>query len=568
MSEPIDISPSQRKELLTLIQRHLPTIEVWAFGSRVKWMARSNSDLDLVAFAKPEDEGRVSRLKEALEESSLPFRVDVLVWDNIPENFQKNISERYVVLVEAEKSGQGRVMSADWPEISLGSVTTWLSGGTPNKGTRSFWNGDIPWISANSMYGTRFFDSDLKITESGLSAGSRLAPTNSILLLVRGGALHNRLPVGMACRDLAFNQDVKALIADSNRLDPWFLLYWLIGNERLLLDEVVEETGIGAGKLDTKRMQALQMKLPPITLQKRIAKVARSIDDKIGLNHRINQTLEAMAQAIFKSWFVDFDPVKAKIAAIAEGRDPLRAAMIAISGKPDVELDALPPEQYAQLAATAALFPDGMEESELGEIPRGWAPGVLSAVCDLNANSWSAKTLPASVKYVDLANSKNGEVIEVQTIEGVNIPSRARRILEDGDTIVGTVRPGNRSFALVGESGLTGSTGFAVLRPRKSYLREYVYLAATADANIERLAHLADGGAYPAVCPELVVSDALPIPSEDLLREFHRISSPMFDQTLEMRRANRSLADLRDTLLPKLLSGELSVAPIDTEPCS
>ena len=80
-----------------------------------------------------------------------------------------------------------------------------------------------------------------------------------------------------------------------------------------------------------------------------------------------------MAQAIFKSWFVDFDPVKAKIAAKQEGRDPLRAGMSAISGEPDAALDALPPEQYDQLVTSAALFPDEMEESELGEIPRGWS---------------------------------------------------------------------------------------------------------------------------------------------------------------------------------------------------
>ncbi len=290
-----------------------------------------------------------------------------------------------------------------------------------------------------------------------------------------------------------------------------------------------------------------------------ITNVLGGLDEKIGLNRRTNQTLEAMAQAIFKSWFVDFDPVKAKITAKAEGRDPLRAAMSAICGKADAELDALPPEQYEQLATIAALFPEEMETVAVVEVPKGWALAALSTVCDLNANSWSAKTLPASVKYVDLANTKNGEVIEVQTLEGPHIPSRARRILEVGDTIVGTVRPGNRSFALVGEAGLTGSTGFAVLSPKESYLREYVYLAATVDANIERLAHLADGGAYPAVRPELVVSDALPIPPEDLLCEFHRISSCMLDHVMEVRRANKSLADLRDALLPKLLSGELSV---------
>ncbi len=117
--------------------------------------------------------------------------------------------------------------------------------------------------------------------------------------------------------------------------------------------------------------------------QKAIADVLLSLDKKIAINRRINQTLEAMAQAIFKSWFVDFDPVKAKIATKQEGRDPLRAAMSAISGKPDAELDALPPEQYEQLAATAALFPDEMEESELGEIPRGGPVGGSADICSL-----------------------------------------------------------------------------------------------------------------------------------------------------------------------------------------
>lgn len=304
---------------------------------------------------------------------------------------------------------------------------------------------------------------------------------------------------------------------------------------------------------------SVSLRIPSRRIQDKIVDVVHSIDQKISLNRRINQTLEAMAQALFKSWFVDFDPVKAKIAAKAEGRDPLRAAMSAISGKGDAELDALPPEAFDQLATTAALFPDEMGESALGEIPRGWTHAALSTVCDLNCSSWGTKTLPASVKYVDLANTKNGEIVEVQKMAGANIPSRARRILESGDTIVGTVRPGNRSFALVGEVGLTGSTGFAVVHPKTDFLREYVYLAATSDANIERLTHLADGGAYPAVRPELVVSNAGPVPSSDLLRAFHRVSSSVFDQILANRKANQGLVELRDTLLPKLLSGELSV---------
>lgn len=196
-----------------------------------------------------------------------------------------------------------------------------------------------------------------------------------------------------------------------------------------------------------------ELDVPPKDVQKEIARVLGAIDDKIDLNRRINQTLEAMAQAIFKSWFVDFDPVKAKIVAIEQGQDLLRAAMRAISGKTDAELDQMPREHHDQLAATAALFPDEMQESELGEIPMGWKAGTLTEICQLNPESWSAKTLPGAVRYVDLANTKGGEITGVQNIGGKEIPSRARRILRYGDTIVGTVRPGNRSFALVGVNG-------------------------------------------------------------------------------------------------------------------
>lgn len=352
-------------------------------------------------------------------------------------------------------------------------------------------------------------------------------------------------------------QDTVKLVFKNELIDRSYL-YWVLRTPEYR--EYCRARGMGTTNLSLSRDDFLSFPIPePTSARLSIQRTLDAIEGKITLNRDIAQTLEAMAQAIFKSWFVDFDPVKARIAAIQEGRDPLRAAMSAISGKADAELDVLPPKQYDQLAAIAALFPDEMEESELGETPRGWTPAALSTVCDLNASSWGAKTLPASVNYVDLANTKNGAIIEVQAMEGPNIPSRARRILESGDTIVGTVRPGNRSFALVGEAGLTGSTGFAVLHPKKDFLREYVYLAATADANIERLTHLADGGAYPAVRPELVVSDSLPIPNDELLRAFHRISSSMFNQILGGRRANQNLTKLRDTLLPKLLSGELSV---------
>jgi type I restriction enzyme S subunit len=136
--------------------------------------------------------------------------------------------------------------------------------------------------------------------------------------------------------------------------------------------------------------------------------------------------------------------------------------------------------------------------------------------------------------------------------------------LRPGDTIVGTVRPGNGSYAFITQAGLTGSTGFAVLRPRVCDFAEFTYLAATALENIEALSHLADGGAYPAVRPEVVAATQVARPNDDVLREFSRVVGPLLQKLAENERESRTLAALRDTLLPKLISGELRVSVTGT----
>jgi restriction endonuclease S subunit len=269
----------------------------------------------------------------------------------------------------------GWVMSSNWSVKKLGDLVTFLSGGTPSKSNKDYWNGEIPWISASSMQSTRYHDSDLRVTSLGSTNGTRLVPAETVLLLVRGGALHNKIPVGITTREVTFNQDVKALVPKSEDITPYYLLAWLISSRELLLGKV-ENTGIGAGKLDTKILQDLDVPVPPKAELLRLELFSKALDDKIILNQNINQTLEQMAQALFKSWFVDFEPVKAKMAVLEAGgsqEDATLAAMTAISGK---DADALAvferehPEQYAELKATAELFPSAMQESELGNSGR------------------------------------------------------------------------------------------------------------------------------------------------------------------------------------------------------
>ncbi|MBC7163829.1 MAG: restriction endonuclease subunit S [Roseovarius sp.] len=271
------------------------------------------------------------------------------------------------------------------------------------------------------------------------------------------------------------------------------------------------------------------VEVPPLHEQRAIAATLGALDDKIALNRKMNATLEAMARALFRDWFVDFGPTRAK----AEGRAPY-----------------LSPDLWS-------LFPDRLDAE--GK-PEGWEVGTLNDVALLNPESWTTRNAPAQVRYVDLANTKWGSIDGVEHYSWPDAPSRARRILRAGDTIVGTVRPGNGSFCYVGEDGLTGSTGFAVLRPKNPRDQAFVWCAATSPENIERLAHLADGGAYPAVRPDAVAATETVIPGANVLEAFQEAVCANLDLMEANKTESRTLAQTRDLLLPRLMSGELRVA--------
>jgi len=296
--------------------------------------------------------------------------------------------------------------------------------------------------------------------------------------------------------------------------------------------------------LSTAILRALPFVVPPLSKQRSIAEILGALDDKIELNRRMNERLEAMARAIFKSWFVDFEPVRAKM----EGR-----------WRRGQSLPGLPAELYD-------LFSSSFEDSEIGEIPQGWQAATLETFASLNPESWSNKTRPAAIQYVDLSNVKRGRIEAVAAYGAIDAPSRAQRVLRPRDSIVGAVRPGNRSYAFICYEGLTGSTGFAVLRPKKSDYAEFVYLAATDSSNIDTLAHLADGAAYPAVRPEVVVATPVVRPRENVPARFSAVAAPLLEAMVRRESESRTLAAIRDALLPKLISGEIRVPLVGEAP--
>lgn len=332
-------------------------------------------------------------------------------------------------------------------------------------------------------------------------------------------------------RTYLHNQRMGLVQTRTRDVDVGFL-YWLFLSRGFNQHLVATASGTKILHTAPSRIESYEFNLPPLDEQRAIAHILGTLDDKIELNRRTNETLEAMARALFKSWFVDFDPVRAK----AQGQTP-----------PGMD------------PATAALFPCHFQDSELGEIPRGWTAGSLTEVAELNSESWSAKTAPPTVNYVDLSNTKWGKIESTTHYAWAEAPSRARRVLRPGDSVVGTVRPGNGSYALITDEGLTGSTGFAVLRPKAQDDIAFVYLAATSRQNIESLAHLADGGAYPAVRPDVVSATPVVIADEPVMAAFEKAARPLYLHIAHNDRESRTLSRTRDTLLPRLLSGELSV---------
>jgi len=188
-------------------------------------------------------------------------------------------------------------MSSEWPSVRLGDVVTLTSGGTPSKANPAYWGGDIPWVSAKDMKTLRLFAAQDTLTPTGAQCGTRVARAGSILILVRGMTLHNDVPICRAQVDMAFNQDVKAIIPGES-VDGDFLLYALLASKPRLL-QGVDSSSHGTGRINADVLTGLRIALPDLRTQRAIASVLGALDDKIELNRKMSRTLDEAAKTSF-----------------------------------------------------------------------------------------------------------------------------------------------------------------------------------------------------------------------------------------------------------------------------
>ena len=282
------------------------------------------------------------------------------------------------------------------------------------------------------------------------------------------------------------------------------------------------------------RILQYSLELPPVSEQKAIAHILGTLDDKIELNRKTNETLEAMAKALFKSWFVDFDPVRAK----AEGRP---------TGLP---------------AEISDLFPDSFEDSELGEIPSGWEVGEIDQIVNLQKDSLDPASAPDeafdhySIPAFDAGKYPANEL-------GSSIKSQ-KFLVGDRDLLISKLNPSTPRvwipFASSGRRAIC-STEFLVCRTSSVYGRAYACCLASSDAVVEAMTGLAGGTSNSH--QRIRQGDFLALPccigTEMVHSAFLDLVDPLLDKSLGLRTESRSLSTTRDALLPKLISGEIRV---------
>jgi type I restriction enzyme S subunit len=429
-------------------------------------------------------------------------------------------------------------MAGDWREYRIGEIADIVGGSTPSTADPSNFNGDIPWLTPKDLSGPhdRYVSrGERNLSRKGLeSCSAQLLPAGTVLVT-------SRAPIGYAAiakNPIATNQGFRNLIPKPG-FDSEFLYYWVKAHVEELQRHA---SGSTFQELTGTALAQIRIRVPPLPEQRAIAHILGTLDDKIELNRRMSQTLEAMARALFKAWFVDFEPVRAKM----EGR-----------WQRGQSLPGLPAHLYD-------LFPDRLVESELGEIPEGWE---VKRIGDL------AEVFGGSTPRTDRSEYWEGGThhwVTPKDLSALSVPvllDTERKITDAGLSQIssgllpkGTVLLSSRApigYLAIAEVPVAVNQGFIAMKPRPGISN--LFLLRWASAAQEEIVSHANGSTFLEISKSSFRTIRVVSPSSPIMNAFDRISRPMYRKVVENERESRTLAALRDALLPKLIRGEIRV---------
>ena len=562
MTDRLALPRSYRNQLEALLSKHVPGVEVWAYGSRVNGESHDGSDLDLVLRGpalEPLDGGFFDLL-EAIEKSNVPILVQAHDWAMLPESFHREIERDYVVVQEPTKEKQcARVewresvygmFRSDFLESSLGSLCNNVGGvQTGPFGSqlhrRDYVPTGTPIITVEHLGENRITHHDMPhVSDHDRDRLSKYALREGDIVFSRVGSVDRRALVRNTEEGWLFSGRCLRVRPDVKEIDPTYLSYFF---GLPAFQEFVRSIAVGATmpSLNTKILSDVSIFYPPLPKQRAIAHVLGTLDDKIELNRRMNETLEEMARALFKSWFVDFEPVRAKM------EDRWRRGE---------SLPGLPAEHYD-------LFPDRLVDSELGPVPEEWEVGRLGEVVQVvKGRSYrSADLRDSKVALVTLKSVKRGGGYSPNGLKAYTGEYLPAQVAKAGDVVVAQTDV-TQDAEVIGRTALVNnspnyntlvvSLDLLVIRPALPLTIPYLYRLLQSHAFIgHALAHV-NGTTVLHMQKDAVPEFRFALPPEPVIASFTRAVAPLDSTSDNNARNSNTLTSVRDALLPRLVSGE------------
>ena len=499
------LKDEQRNAIIEVLSANENVERVVLFGSRATETYSATSDIDITLFGDGLTHIDQTRLAGAVDELPYPHKVDLLIYRSIRnDKLRGEIDKRGVEWFNRWKSG------GQWQQVALGDVLTLQRGFDLSRNKRQ--DGPYPVIASTGPVGSH---QEFKVEGPGVVIG-------------RSGSIGG----GQYIKTDFWPLNTTLWVKDFKGNDRKFCYYLLRS-----LDLASFNAGSGVPTLNRNHIHPMPVHIPPLSEQRRIAHILGTLDDTIELNRRTNETLEEMARAIFKDWFVDFGPVRAKM----EGRDAY-----------------LPEEIWR-------LFPDRLVESELGEVPEGWGVGEVADLCTSVTSGgtparkelgyWEGGTIP----WYKTGELQDAMIIDSEEhITPFGLENSSAKMWP-----IGTVLFALYASPTVGRLGVLANPGTAnqataglIPAPRigTSFLKHTLIEAR------EPLQNIAVGAAQQNINQRILKEHKIVIPRVDVVAMFNLKAASIHQGQLSNAKDSQSLGLQRDALLPSLIAGRWVVS--------
>ncbi|RBM58336.1 restriction endonuclease subunit S [Vibrio paracholerae] len=433
-------------------------------------------------------------------------------------------------------------MSCNWPNVALGKYCSKIGSGATPKGGNSVYldSGEITLIRSQNIYNEGFkSDGLVYITpEAAQKLKNVIIEPNDVLINITGDSVARVCLAPKEHLPARVNQHVAIIRVDPKEFDHRYLRYYLTSLKMQSYLLTIASSGATRNALTKSMLESLEVSKPPLDIQKKIGDVLEQFENKIQLNTQTNQTLEEMAQAIFKSWFVDFDPVKAKM-----------------NGEQPEGMDAV----------TASLFPEKLVESELGLTPEGWNLSEIGdEVTVVGGGTPSKKNddfwVDGHIHWTspkDLSGVQDKVLLDTAS----KLTEAGLKKVSSGLLPVDTVLLSSRApvgYLALAKVPLAVNQGYIAMKCEKVLPPEFVLQWCV--HRMDEIKQRASGSTFAEISKKNFKPISVVVPSEEVLIAYKKLVKPLYDAITSNVRQSEQLSTLRDTLLPKLLSGAVTIS--------